>query len=194
MNGSPWLRVRNFKHQNPVNFRTFATVQTLLRPTPPSFRGRSTCCTDFNLIRNNLSAERLMDHRSPANVLAFFEQNIAARPESVALRHGTRTWSYTALAERQARFAHRLVQAGAGPGKTIGLCLERSPELIISVLGILRTGAAYVPIDPTYPADRIALMLEDAAPPVVITDKSHQHLFSGSNAHGPLDRGHRTRE
>ncbi len=124
-----------------------------------------------------------MDNRSPTNVLAFFEQNITTRPEAVALQHGKLNWSYSALAQRQLRIALKLAEASAGPGRTVGICLERSPALIICVLGILRTGAAYVPIDPTYPADRIALMLEDAAPPVVITDKARQHLFIGSAAH-----------
>jgi amino acid adenylation domain-containing protein len=78
--------------------------------------------------------------------------------------------------------AQRLQSEGVATGRTVGLCLERSPELIVSVLGILRAGAAYVPIDPTYPAERIALMVEDARPPVVITDKAHQHLLTGTNA------------
>jgi amino acid adenylation domain-containing protein len=96
--------------------------------------------------------------------------------------------------------AQRLQSEGVATGRTVGLCLERSPELIVSVLGILRAGAAYVPIDPTYPAERIALMVEDARPPVVITDKAHQHLFAGTATkvlliedidldHGPLFEG-----
>ncbi|HMU14311.1 MAG TPA: amino acid adenylation domain-containing protein [Flavobacteriales bacterium] len=73
-------------------------------------------------------------------------------------------------------------KTGAERGATVALCLDRSPELIIAVLGIVQAGAAYVPIDPTYPAERIAGMLEDAKPPVVITSKAHQHLFKGTTA------------
>ncbi len=80
------------------------------------------------------------------------------------------------------RMAHRLQTEGVATGRTVGICLERSPELIVSVLGILKAGAAYVPIDPTYPAERITSMVEDAQPPVVITDRAHQHLFAGSTA------------
>ncbi|HRH39555.1 MAG TPA: amino acid adenylation domain-containing protein, partial [Flavobacteriales bacterium] len=78
--------------------------------------------------------------------------------------------------------AASLATMGAASGSTIGICLDRSEGLIVSVLGTVRAGAAYVPIDPTYPAERIAGMIEDAQPPVVITDRAHQHLFKGTKA------------
>lgn len=98
------------------------------------------------------------------------------------------------------RMAGHLHGMGHGPGQAIGLCLDRSPELIVSVLGIVQAGAAYVPIDPTYPVERIAGMLEDARLPVVITNRTHRHLFQGSKtqvvlveeidlANGPLFEG-----
>ncbi|MCB0770680.1 MAG: amino acid adenylation domain-containing protein [Flavobacteriales bacterium] len=90
--------------------------------------------------------------------------------------------SYAELHSKVLRSAKVSGELGAVKGATVAICLERSPELIISILGTLCAGAAYVPIDPAYPADRIALMLEDARPPVVITDKAHQHLFKGSKA------------
>jgi amino acid adenylation domain-containing protein len=118
----------------------------------------------------------------PTNVLSLFQRTATLSPERIALLDGDRSFTYTGLRARAGRIAARLQQAGAGPDRTVGLCLERSPELISSVLGILKSGAAYAPIDPAYPADRIALMLEDAQPPVVITDRAHQHLFKGSKA------------
>ncbi|WKZ67917.1 MAG: amino acid adenylation domain-containing protein [Flavobacteriales bacterium] len=104
---------------------------------------------------------------------------LADRPALIA---DSKTLTYTALRAHSGRMAQLLIHAGTGPGYTIGLCLDRSPELIVSVLGIVQAGAAYVPIDPTYPAERIAGMLEDANPPVVITSKAHQHLFKGTSA------------
>ncbi len=104
---------------------------------------------------------------------------LADRPALIA---DSKTLTYTALRAHSGRMAQLLIHAGTGPGYTIGLCLDRSPELIVSVLGIVQAGAAYVPIDPTYPAERIAGMLEDARPPVVITSKAHQHLFKGTSA------------
>lgn len=89
---------------------------------------------------------------------------------------------YDEVISRTERLAFALATSGVGRGKTVGLCLDRSPELIIAVLGVVRAGAGYLPIDPTYPAERIAGMLEDAQPPVVITSKAHQHLFNGTKA------------
>jgi len=99
-----------------------------------------------------------------------------------ALVADNRTLSYGELSASLCRVAERLRSEGVFLGSTVGLCLERSPELVISVLGIVKAGAAYVPIDPAYPAERIAGMLEDAKPPVVITDRAHQHLFKGTKA------------
>ncbi len=115
-----------------------------------------------------------------SNVLTYFERNLAIDPSATALLIDKDGISYSELAQGASRFASVLVRNGAGPDTTVGLCLERSSELIISVLAILKVGAAYAPIDPAYPADRITLMLEDAQPPVVITDRAHQHLFKGS--------------
>ena len=95
---------------------------------------------------------------------------------------GGTTLSRAQVAASASRMAGHLRKHGAAPGQTVALCLDRSPELIIAVLGIVQAGAAYVPIDPTYPAERIVGMLEDAQPPVVITSKAHQHLFKGTKA------------
>src|SRR4026208_254874 len=83
-----------------------------------------------------------------------------------------------------AQSAVRDHRARAGPGAvpTGDCCLERDPDRVVAVLAILQSGAAYCPIEPTYPAERIKLMLEDAEPPVVITDHAHQHLFNGSRS------------
>ena len=105
-----------------------------------------------------------------------------AHPERPALASEDQTLTAVEVGAFAARLADRIARHGAGPGATVGLCLDRSPELIISVLGVVKAGAAYVPIDPAYPAERIAGMVEDAKPPVVITSKAHQHLFKGTQA------------
>jgi len=116
------------------------------------------------------------------SVNEFFEHTASVHGERIALQFGTDGVSYSALKEQAERLAILISPMVSGEDRTVGICLERSPDLIKSVLGILRAGAAYVPIDPTYPSERIALMLEDAAPPVVITDRAHAHLFAGSKA------------
>jgi amino acid adenylation domain-containing protein len=116
------------------------------------------------------------------NLFSLIAGKDTDHPERTALIHEDRSLSFKQLDLRSGRMAATLFASGVSTNRTVALCLERSPDLIISVLGILRVGAAYVPIDPTYPAERIALMVEDARPPVVITDKAHQHLLTGTNA------------
>ncbi|MBP6698904.1 MAG: amino acid adenylation domain-containing protein, partial [Flavobacteriales bacterium] len=116
------------------------------------------------------------------NILDLFLRTSLEHAGDIALVGVDSELTYTQLDERSERLAAVLLTHGVGPDRTVGLCLERSPELVISVLGVLRAGGCYVPIDPAYPNDRIALMLEDAQPPVVITDRAHQHLFKGTKA------------
>ncbi|MBK6774282.1 MAG: amino acid adenylation domain-containing protein [Flavobacteriales bacterium] len=119
---------------------------------------------------------------SPSTVLEFFLRTRRSHPQAIALVAEGSSWTYDNLHKRVERFASVLAEQGASKGYLVGIALDRSPELVMAVLAALRAGAGYVPFDPAYPADRIALMLEDAQPPVVITDRTHQHLFTGSKA------------
>ncbi len=117
-----------------------------------------------------------------SNLFQLLRTATESKPTQPALIAGDRTFTYEALWSATGRMAQQLRALSAQPGATAGVCLERSPELIFTVLAINQAGAAYIPIDPTYPAERIAGMLDDAQPPVVITSKAHQHLFKGTNA------------
>jgi amino acid adenylation domain-containing protein len=101
---------------------------------------------------------------------AFLEQ-VRRVPEASALHHGGRPVSYRELDERSAAIADALRAHGAGPGIRVGIAAERSPVLVAGLLGILRTGATYVPLDPAYPAERLALMLEDSQASIVVTSR-----------------------
>ena len=116
------------------------------------------------------------------NITELLTPSFSAHPEAIAVIADSGPITYAELMARRGRLAQAIVAQGARPGGTVGICLDRSPELVVSVLGIVQAGAAYVPIDPTYPAERIAGMLEDAKPPVVITSKAHQNLFKGTPA------------
>ncbi|HPF91202.1 MAG TPA: amino acid adenylation domain-containing protein, partial [Flavobacteriales bacterium] len=118
----------------------------------------------------------------PLTIHHLFNSGLRNDPQANALLHGKERFTYAELDRSARALAAVLAPAGAGPDRVVALCLDRSPELIISVLGIVQAGAGYLPIDPTYPAERIAGMLDDAQPPVVITSKAHQHLFKGTNA------------
>jgi amino acid adenylation domain-containing protein/non-ribosomal peptide synthase protein (TIGR01720 family) len=99
----------------------------------------------------------------------LFETQVARTPDSLAVACEGIGLSYQELNERANRLARLLIQRGAGPERFIGLALPRSTELIVALLAVLKTGAAYLPVDPRYPAERIAFILEDAQPPLLLT-------------------------
>ncbi|NJJ57027.1 non-ribosomal peptide synthase/polyketide synthase [Pseudomonas sp. B14(2022)] len=86
----------------------------------------------------------------------------AATPHALAVQAGEARLSYAQLNESANRLAHRLLALGVGPGQRVGLASRRGPQLIVSLLAVLKSGAAYVPLDPNYPADRLAYMLADS--------------------------------
>ena len=88
--------------------------------------------------------------------------------EAAALCCGEVTWSYRELHHRSTQLASVLQSLGVGPETFVAICLERSPHLIVAILAVLKTGAAYLPLDPKYPADRIAYMLEDSGAKVLV--------------------------
>jgi amino acid adenylation domain-containing protein len=92
-----------------------------------------------------------------------------ASPDALAVREGAKQVTYGQLDERADELASLLRAFGAGPEIPVALCLRRSRELVFGALGILRTGAAYVPLDPTYPTSRLAMLLADSRAPLVVT-------------------------
>jgi amino acid adenylation domain-containing protein/thioester reductase-like protein len=98
----------------------------------------------------------------------LFEQQASRTPDAVALVHEQHAVSYAELNGRANQLARYLRQKGIGPDKLVGLCAVRGIELVVGLLGILKAGGAYVPLDPNYPLDRLAYMLEDAAPKVLL--------------------------
>ncbi|HXO22093.1 MAG TPA: amino acid adenylation domain-containing protein, partial [Thermoanaerobaculia bacterium] len=117
-----------------------------------------------------------------------FGARAALAPDSVALVWERGEMTYGELARRAAALGGRLRAAGVRPGVIVGLCAERSPELVIGMLGILMAGGAYLPLDPALPGDRLAWMLEDARAGVVLTqERWRQALPAGLNAVVLLD-------
>ncbi len=99
----------------------------------------------------------------------------AAMPDAVALAAGTAMLTYRELNSRANRLAHHLRSLGAGRESLVALCLERSPALVVAALGALKAGAAYVPLDPNYPRERLAFLLNDCQAPITVT----QHRLAG---------------
>ncbi|MFC4909841.1 amino acid adenylation domain-containing protein [Actinomadura gamaensis] len=112
---------------------------------------------------------------------ALFEAQVAARPSAVAVSFEGRSWTYAEVNAAANRLARHLVAQGAGPETFVALELPRSADLVIGVLAVLKTGAAYVPIDPDYPADRIAYMIEDAAPVLTVSSVEVDGDYSSEN-------------
>ena len=107
-----------------------------------------------------------------ATVHALFEQQVRRTPDAVAVICDDQQRSYDELNRAANQLARHLQRLGAGPEVLVGLCLERSIDLLTGLYGILKAGAAYVPLDPAYPADRLALMVEDARCPIILTQQS----------------------
>ncbi|WP_183559193.1 non-ribosomal peptide synthetase [Mucilaginibacter sp. SP1R1] len=102
-------------------------------------------------------------------------------PDQLALKFHDRVFSYKNLNEAANKLARYLMEQGLQRGDIAGLALDRSPEMVISLLAILKTGAAYVPLDPEYPKDRIEFMLEDSSAKILITSqKYHKHFIANS--------------
>ncbi|HSK79450.1 MAG TPA: amino acid adenylation domain-containing protein, partial [Thermoanaerobaculia bacterium] len=102
----------------------------------------------------------------------LFAEQAERTPEAVAVVSGEERWTYRELHDRSARLARRLGALGVGPETRVGVCLERSPDLLAALLGTLGAGGAYVPLDPAYPAERLSYMLEDSGAALLLTEES----------------------
>lgn len=108
----------------------------------------------------------------------LFQEQVERTPDAVAVVFQDEELTYRELNRRANRLADELRALGVGPEVRVGLCVERSFEMMISLLGILKAGGCYVPLDPTYPKDRLAFMLEDSQAPVLLTQATLRDEFS----------------
>lgn len=104
----------------------------------------------------------------------LFEEQVERAPEVTAVVHGGRSLNYRELNVKANQLARFMVNQELGPDQLVGICLGRGLSMITCVLGVLKAGAAYIPLDPNYPLDRLRFMLEDAAPRVVLTQDELQ--------------------
>jgi len=100
-----------------------------------------------------------------------FEIQAARRPDAVAVSFGGEKLGYEALNRRANQLARYLGRLGVSRGDRVGICIDRSPEMVVGLLGILKSGGAYVPLDPAYPEERLAFMLRDSGVPLVLTQE-----------------------
>ena len=99
----------------------------------------------------------------------LFEAQVKRTADVVAVVSGDQQFTYRQLNQRANQMANYLRSLGVGPEVLVGLCVERSLDMVVGLLGILKAGGAYVPLDPAYPTDRLAFMLQDSAIPVLLS-------------------------
>ena len=109
----------------------------------------------------------------------LFERQVLIRPQAPAVEAQGRTLSFSALDQQASRLAHALCARGIGPGKQVGICLRRSPDLIAALLAVSKAGAAYVPLDPQYPIERLRRMLADSGAALVVTEACLESRLPG---------------
>ncbi|HVK86709.1 MAG TPA: amino acid adenylation domain-containing protein, partial [Kofleriaceae bacterium] len=119
----------------------------------------------------------------PACAHELVQRQALATPEAIAAQYGDEQLSYAELERRANRLANALRARGVGPEARVALCLDRSLDLVVAMLGVLKAGGAYLPVDPAYPTDRIHYMLDDAKPALVL---AHQHLRGVLPAGAPV--------
>ncbi|MDU8497927.1 amino acid adenylation domain-containing protein [Pseudomonas syringae] len=125
------------------------------------------------LLDFNNSEQSFAQH---CTVNALIEAQAVSRPDSPAVIQGGNVLTYAQLNERANRLAHHLIGLGVTADERVALCLHRGPQRLVAMLAVLKAGAAYVPVDPVYPAERIAYLLQDSAPRVVLTEDSTRDL------------------
>ncbi|KER04351.1 photoditritide non-ribosomal peptide synthetase [Photorhabdus temperata] len=114
----------------------------------------------------------------------LFEQQVEKTPDAVALRYQEQTLSYAELNARANQLAHQLMMQGIAPDQRVVICVSRSLAMVVGVLSILKAGGAYVPLDPAYPGERLAHILNDAAPAIVLADNIGREVLGEETLSG----------
>src|SRR5262249_25907500 len=127
----------------------------------------------------DLASTRL-EETEAVSVVTLFERAVERTPDAVALECGDERFTYHELALRSQAIADRPVALGAGTDEVGGICARRSPELVAGILGILRAGAAYVPLDPDYPRERVALMIAESGMRLALAEERAAASLDGT--------------
>ncbi|WP_176563048.1 non-ribosomal peptide synthetase, partial [Pseudomonas sp. ICMP22404] len=123
-----------------------------------------------------------VDYPQGLTLHGLFEAQALASPDGIAVVADAEQLSYAQLNHRANQIAHRLLALGIRPDDRVAVCMDRSTDMVAALLGILKAGAAYVPLDPDYPADRLAYMLENSAPAVVLIQRALQASLPATDA------------
>ena len=117
------------------------------------------------------------DYRRDLCIHDFFEDQVERTPEATAVIYDHERLTYSELNARANQLAHYLRKQGVAPEVLVGICVERSVEMLVGILGILKAGGAYVPLDPAYPKERLAAILEDAKAPILLAQQGSAEML-----------------
>lgn len=168
---------------------TQTTDRKAARLAPRRSRSRVPTTPDAAGTARQHAARGKASQTAAATLIDLFAAQVAAQPRAVALSLGSTHLSYAELDERAETLAERLAALGAGPGAIVGLCLPRSLDLIVALVAILKSGAAYLPLDPAYPGERLAFMVEDADATIIIASDHADWLPAGRQRLDPHQSG-----
>ena len=166
----------------PVTTQNKEPDQSLGKSTSHRGNGKSTVLSPpIDIERHRILYDWNDTRADFPNVCAhqLFEQQVERDPKAIAVVFGNQQLTYGELNERANQIAHSLRKLGVGPDRLVGVCLQRTPDLVAALLGVWKAGGAYVPIDPSYPPERLSFMVSDAAVQVLLTEKRCEPLFAG---------------
>ena len=129
---------------------------------------------DWNAVEHEFPRDRCLHE--------LFEDHVDRDPAAPAVAFGEARLTYGELEQRANRLAQHLRTLGVGPDVPVGICLERGLEMVVGLVAITKAGGGYVPLDPTYPTERLEFLVSDSAVPVLLTQSSLEGLFTGSDA------------
>ena len=132
--------------------------------------------------------ETQVNYPSNKSLPALFADTVAQFPQKTAVRMGQVAINYQALNERANRLAHFLKAAGITPDTMVGICIERSIDLVVAILGVLKAGGAYIPLDPSFPPKRMSYILEDARASLLLTQQKYSDLLPDTTKKICLDQ------
>ncbi|MCP4047630.1 MAG: AMP-binding protein, partial [Gammaproteobacteria bacterium] len=149
----------------------FEILLTALVENPEQSISQLPMLTDNEIRQLHTWNETTTDYPADKTIVDLFELQVETTPDNIAVVFEEHQLTYRALNRQANQLAHYLQSLGVTPEVLVGICVERSIEMVIGVLGILKAGGAYVPIDPGYPPARIAYMLDDSATPLLLTQR-----------------------
>jgi amino acid adenylation domain-containing protein len=115
--------------------------------------------------------DTVADYPKDKCIHELFEEQVERTPDAIALEYQNKRITYREVNRKANQLAHYLISLGIGPEKLVGICVERSIEMVVGLMGILKASAAYVPLDPSYPKERLGFMLEDSQVSVLLTQE-----------------------